>query len=265
MHACIQVSSCKTSVLLCSGMTRTCASTLPDFSASGSASIVACSSALHQRRFCRILDTYTLLYILAWAIGAILTLMCFVQDQPSHSPQPYASLTSESNKPNATFISTTKRYSPDWLLSHQHHRQQEESPSAPQDLRNRVGEDLWAPGWQSAPFQSSPFQPGSSQAFPLQRPPLLTPHGDSQGGGFDTSVAAAHNNKGKGVLFFHGHIPRGSARFSPDAGAIDPEAALTHKHKLEDMALNKPRQFVDRNGLVTPFFRKVSSLLCIYV
>ncbi len=220
-------------------------------------------------------------------------LMCFMQDQPSHSPQLNASLTSKPDKSNATLSSPKRCYSPDWLLSQQHQRQQEESPFSPQDLRNRVGEALWPPNWQSTPFQSSSSQPGSSQASSLQKPTPHTPHGwqstpsqssssqpgSSQasalqtmssrtpsssppGGGVATSPDIAHCNKGKGVLFFHGHIPSSSARHPADTGAMDQEAALTHKHNLEDMALHEPLRFVNRNGLATPFFGTVSSLYC---
>ena len=201
--------------------------------------------------------------IFARAKSPVLTLMRFMQDLPLHSTQPHASLTSEPDKANAIMRSTKRCYSPDWLLSHHHHRQQVESPSAPQDLRNRIGEDLWAPNWQSAPSQSSSSQPGGSQASPLQAPPPHTPHGISQGGAVaGPPVSAADSDKGKGVLFFHGHIPRGSPRHPADAGAMGQEANLCYRHKLEDMALHEPLRFVDRNGLATPFFRTVSSLSC---
>jgi len=188
--------------------------------------------------------------------------MCFMQDLPSHSTQPHASLTSEPDKANANLRSTKRCYSPDYLLSHQHRRQQEESPSAPEDLRNRIGEDLWAPNWQSAPSQSSSSQPGKSQASPLQKSPPHTPQNITMGGGVATSAGVAHCDKGKGVLFFHGQIPRSSARCPADVGATDQEATLCYRHNLEDMALNEPLRFVDRNGMATPFFRTVSSLYC---
>ncbi|DBA80528.1 TPA: hypothetical protein ACH3X1_007793 [Trebouxia sp. C0004] len=159
--------------------------------------------------------------------------------------------------------SNKRCYSADWLLSHQHHRQQGESPSAPQDLRNHIGQDLWAPGRQSTPFQSSSSQPGGSQASFLQKPPPHTPHGISQGGAVaGPSVSAAHSDKGKGVLFLHGHIPSSSGSSSADAGRTDQGAALTYRHKLGDMALHESFRFVDRNGLATPFFWKVGSLNC---
>ncbi len=189
-------------------------------------------------------------------------LMCFMQDQPSHSPQLNASLTSKPDKSNATLSSPKRCYSPDWLLSQQHQRQQEESPFSPQDLRNHVGEALWAPNWQSTPSQSSSSQPGSSQASALQTMSSRTPSSSPPGGGVATSPDIAHCNKGKGVLFFHGHIPSSSARHPADTGAMDQEAALTHKHNLEDMALHEPLRFVNRNGLATPFFGTVSSLYC---
>ena len=193
-----------------------------------------------------------------------MTLMCFMQDLPLHSTQLHASLTSEPDNANAILRSAKRCYSPDWLLSHPHHRQQGESPSAPQDLRNCIGEDLWAPTWQSAPFQSLSSQPLGSQASPLQKPPPQTPHGISQGGAAaGPSVSAAHSDKGKDVLLFHGQIPRGSPRLPADAGAMVQEAALGYRHKLEDMALHEPLRFVDRNGTATPFFRTVSSLHCI--
>ncbi|KAL0046180.1 hypothetical protein WJX82_005053 [Trebouxia sp. C0006] len=147
-------------------------------------------------------------------------------DQPSHSPQLNASLTSKPDKSNATLSSPKRCYSPDWLLSQQHQRQQEESPFSPQDLRNRT----------------------MSSRTPSSSPP---------GGGVATSPDIAHCNKGKGVLFFHGHIPSSSARHPADTGAMDQEAALTHKHNLEDMALHEPLRFVNRNGLATPFFGTV--------
>ena len=263
-----------------------------DFSVSGSASFVAaCSSALHHRRFCCVLDTYTLLGILAWAKTTILTLTCFMQDLPSQSPQPRASLTSESDKSNATLSSTKRCYSPDWLLSHQHHRQQEESPSAPQDLRNRIGEDLWAPNWQRTPSQSSSSQPGSSQASSLQKPHPHPPHGwqsassqssssqpgSSQasalhtmssgtpsssppGGRVATPPDIAHCDKGKGVLFYHGHIPNSRASFPANAGRSYQEETVSHRHNLKEMVLAEPLRFVDRHGMATPFFRMVSSL-----
>ena len=236
-----------------------------DSSASGSASSVACSAFHHQCRFFCNLDTYTLLCNLAWVKDPFLKLTCYVQDSPMHSPQPHASLTSEPDQAHAyAILRPTKRcYSPDWLLSHQHHRQQGESSSAPQDLHISVGEDLWAPGWQSAPSQPLSTQPDSSQASPLHKSTSHTPHDISQGGAVaGLSTSAAHSDKGKGVLFFHGHIPRGRPRHPADAGAMGQEAGLCYRYKLEDMALHEPLQFVDRNGLATPFFRTVSSLNC---
>ena len=229
----------------------------PDPHFSSTPNIYYSESAVCMRLSCQVV-------IVSWI--TLLTLTCFMQALPLHNTHPHASLTSDPDKPNATLRSTTRCYSPDWLLSHQHHRQQGESPSAPQDMRDCIGEDLWAPGWQSRPFQSSSSHPGSSQASPLHQPPPHTPHGVSQGGGAaKPSAGIAHSDKGKGVLFFHGHIPGSNSRCSADAGAMGQEAALSHKHKLEDMALNEPLRFVDRNGMATPFFRKVSSLQCIYI
>ena len=181
----------------------------------------------------------------ALATDAILTLMCLVQDQPSHSPQPHASLISEPDKPNATLSCPKRCYSPDWLLSHQHQRQQEESPSAPQDLHNRIGEDLWAPNWQSAPSQSS-----SSR----------TPSSSPNGGRVATSPDIAHCNKGKGVLFYHEHLPSSSASFPADAGPSYQEATVSYRHNLKEMVLAEPLRFVDRHGMATPFFMTVSFL-----
>ncbi|KAL0030583.1 hypothetical protein WJX79_006412 [Trebouxia sp. C0005] len=85
------------------------------------------------------------------------------------------------------------------------------------------------------------------------RHPTLTTGGAVAG----LPTSAAHSDKGKGVLFFHGHIPRGRPRHPADAGAMGQEAGLCYRYKLEDMALHEPLQFVDRNGLATPFFRTV--------
>ncbi len=220
-------------------------------------------------------------------------LMCLVQARALlfHSPQPHASLTSEPDKPNATLSSAKRCYSPDWLLSHQHHRQQEESPSAPQDLRNRIGEDLWAHNWQRTPSQSSSSQPGSSQASLLQKSTPHTPHGwqsassqssscqpgSSQasrlqsmssgtpsssppgGGGVATSPDIAHCNKGKGVLFYHGHIPSSSASVPADAGPSY-QAVVSYRHNLKELVLEEPLRFVDRHGVATPFFMTVISM-----